>query len=279
MFGAVIGDIVGSVYEWNNVKSKDFDFWPSNAQFTDDTIQTMACADWLINGGNPRDYLKKWGKRYCKGDVFGHSFFSPGFMKWLEEDNNYTYHAHTNGAVMRISPVPFLNRNNDYALKQAMEITSITHDHEDSYKAVNAYVKTMLCLFDGVSTDKIRNRIENDFGYDMNRNVDQIRLNNNKFYYSCEKTVPEAIICALEATDFEDAIRNAVSLGGDSDTLACMSGALAEARFGIPEQIAEKAITYLDNNVKLMLKKMYDVAPKSKDFLKIRLNLKDNCNG
>lgn len=262
MWGAIIGDIIGSVYEAQNIKTKNFELFSENCRFTDDTVCTVAVADALINGKTAFETFRTWGKKYK--DIqnppgFFPTFFSGGFAAWLESDNPVPYGAKTNGCVMRISPVPFLIRDLNTAFKTAASITNLTHNHPDSINAVLAYVRTVHMCQNGAQPFDIKNALSYYHGYNMNRTVDDIRPQYNKFYGSCHKSVPEAIICALEAISFEDAIRNAVSLGGDSDTLACMAGAIAETRFGIPTEIKDQARTYLPNEILNIMDKMYDM--------------------
>lgn len=264
MYGAVIGDIVGSVYEWNNIHNKDFLLFNERGGFTDDTVLTMATAEWVMDGGNPEDYLLKWGRLYDGLNDFGKGWFGKGFREWVANPGRQPYKADTNGAVMRISPVPFLIRDTNQALEKAMEFTMVTHNHPDSIRAVRAYVTVMHDIFDGMDSRDIKKHIAQDFCYDMERPVGSLQY--KKFIYSCNGTVPQAMICALDASSFEDALRNAVSLGGDSDTLACMAGALAEARFGVPKDVGNKALEYLDNNVLGVLKKMYKLVPQKQDY-------------
>ncbi len=258
MFGAVIGDIVGSVYEWNNIKTTDFPLFSKDCIFTDDTILTVAAADWVMNGGKPEDVLRRWGKKYVGENKFGKNSFGPGFQKWLENEDMGPYQANTNGCVMRVSPVPFLIRNRNTALQKAEELTNVTHNHPDSIRAVRAYVDVMLQAFSGETPENMRRMLEVNYGYDMSRSVEEIRRVSGKFIYTCNYSVPQAMICALEANSFEEALRNAVSLGGDSDTIACMSGAIAEARFGIPQDIGLNALKYIDRDICGILKNMYE---------------------
>ena len=142
---------------------------------------------------------------------------------------------------MRLSPIPLLVDDLKVALDKAIELTSITHNHPESFLATRVYIETMYMAKKGVSSDIIKNYITTKYGYDLSKSVDEIRPDYNKFYSSCKNSVPQAIICALDANSYEDAIRNAVSLGGDSDTLACMAGGIAEMRFGVPENIKKQA--------------------------------------
>ncbi len=259
MLGAVIGDIVGSVYEFNNIKTKEFKFFSEKGYFTDDTILTCASADWLLNGGNAKDFLVKWGNKYINRNVQApQTPFGKGFMDWLKDKEHKPYMANTNGCVMRISPVAYLIRNTKEALKKAEQFSNVTHNHIESLNAVRAYIETVHKCFNKENSNSVRKYISDKYGYDLTKSVDEIRQDYNKFYCTCKNSVPQAIVCALEANSFEDGIRNAVSLGGDSDTLACMCGAIVEARFGIPNDIKEKAFQYLDDNIKKIIALEYD---------------------
>lgn len=250
MFGAIIGDIVGSVYEFNNVKRKDFPFWTPTSHITDDTICTIAVADIVVNRKDPVQTMQDWCRRYPIG-------YAKRFQEWVDSPNPMPYESWGNGAVMRISPVGFAFSDMNQAYQTADKITQMTHNHHDSVQAVHAYLTTMDLVKKGIQPSEIKKRIQNQYQYDMSRSVDEIRAHYDKFYVRCAKSVPEAIICALDATSFEDGIRNAVSLGGDSDTLACMAGAIAELRFGVPPEMQQKALTYLDNDMKNVLNQLY----------------------
>lgn len=250
MLGAVIGDIIGSSYEFNNIKSKNFPLWTNQSRITDDTVCTIAVADSLIHNKDITNTLRSWCRRYPVG-------YGQKFKNWIDAPLPTPYNSWGNGAVMRISPVGFLYDDFNTSLKKGMEITNITHNHPDTAKAVEAYLMTMALIKSGVATQAIKEVIQTKYQYNMNRSVDKIRSTYDKFYVRCNKTVPEAIICALDAVSFEDAIRNAISLGGDSDTLACMTGALAELRFGIPPEMTRSALRYLDTGMKQVLRKLY----------------------
>ena len=254
MLGAVIGDIIGSPYEFHNIKTKDFELFCKRSCFTDDTILTCATADWLVNKMSPKDALLKWGKcyqnrTYENGTV---NAFGKGFLSWLE--NQTPLHAKTNGCIMRLSPVIFAFDNKQEALKHALEFTKITHNHEDSLIATAAYIETAFLLKQNIPPQIIKNKIMHRYQYNLSQSVDEIRKNYNKFYCSCKNSVPQAIICALDASSYEDAIRNAVSLGGDSDTLATMAGGLAQISYQIPQHIKQAALKYMDANVIEMIR-------------------------
>ncbi len=250
MLGAIIGDVIGSPYEFNNVKHKNFDLWTPHSKLTDDSICTLAVADIILHDKPIEQTLQSWCRQHPVG-------YSKTFQAWVNSDTPSPYESWSDGAVMRISPVGFLYTDLNAALHKAIAITQVTHNHLIALQGVEAYLTAMFLIKDKKETTQIKEAIQSKFPYDMTRSVDDIRKTYDKFYVRCSKTVPEAIICALDATSFEDAVRNAVSLGGDSDTLACMAGALAELRFGIPDEIRQKAYGYLDNHMKSVLNELY----------------------
>lgn len=257
MFGAIIGDIIGSAYEFHNVKTKNFPLFTPKSCFTDDTILTCAVAEWLFLGGKPETVLRQWGnlykeRTYENGTV---SAFGKNFMKWLETGKSSN--SKTNGCVMRLSPIGILENDMNKALDKALRLTAITHNHPESITATKAYIETMFLVKKKTPIPLIKNYITTKYEYDLSKSIDEIRPNYNKFYCSCKNSVPQAIICALNATSYEDAIRNAVSLGGDSDTLACMAGGIAELRFEIPEPIRKQACQRIDNNILSIIRTFY----------------------
>lgn len=258
MYGAILGDIIGSRFEFKNVKSKEFDLFNDNCQFTDDTILTCAAADWELNGGSAEEKLVFWAKKYIHTtNPAGLPGFSSGFMSWVNSEDRQPYQAKTNGCLMRVSPIPFIERNTSKALEKAIEFTSVTHNHPESINAVSAYVEVLHSALRGCSSDDIV-KIGQKYGYDFTTTVDEERTKMDKFYYSCKRTFAPAMVCVLNAASYEEAVRNAVSLGGDTDTLACIAGAVAEARFGIPENIAKQGVKFLDNDVKQVLRDIYN---------------------
>lgn len=257
MFGAIIGDIIGSAYEFHNVKTKNFPLFTPKSCFTDDTILTCAVAEWLFSEEKPETILRQWGNLYKERTYENGSIeaFGRGFMKWLETGKSSN--SKTNGCVMRLSPIGMLEKDVNKALDKAVQLTAITHNHPESFIATKAYIETMFLVRRKTSIPLIKNYISTKYGYDLSKTIDDIRPNYNKFYCSCKNTVPQAIICALDATSYEDAIRNAISLGGDSDTLACMAGGIAELRFEIPEAIHKQAYQRIDNNILSVVRTFY----------------------
>jgi len=256
MLGAIIGDIVDSVYEWNNIKTKDFPLFSERRFFTDDTVMTIAVADALMNGGTAENFIdsmKKFGRLYPN------SGYGSRFGSWLFSDDRSPYNSWGNGSAMRVSScgwfVPLLQfiREGFYDVDDlAKRSAEVTHNHEEGIKGAQAVAMSIFYMKHGRMRNDveqykeyIRRDIPKLYGYDLSWTLDEIRPGYH-FNESCQETVPEAIIAFLESTDFEDAIRNAISLGGDSDTLAVITGSIAEAAYGIPKEIANKALGYLD---------------------------------
>ena len=265
MLGAIIGDIVGSIYEFDNIKTKDFNLFTNEMFFTDDTVMTIAIADAITNGGQHENFIqsmKKWGCNYIDKS------YGSSFRRWLKLDIAEPYNSWGNGSAMRVSPCgwvaklsePFeegLKLTEDLAKKSA----EVTHNHPEGIKGAQATAAAIFFMRHGKSKNaieeyknKLKDYIKNKYQYDLNFTLNEIRPS-YAFNESCQKTVPQAIVSFLESENFEDAIRNAISIGGDSDTLAAITGSIAEAAYGIPEDIKEKAINYLDKKIKELYNK------------------------
>lgn len=249
MLGAIIGDIVGSTYEFNNIKTKDFQFFTDDKEFTDDSILTFATADWLLHGGEPGTYYLRYAKDYP--NPMG--AYGSGFLSWVYgKDHSKPYNSCGNGSAMRVSPVGWAFATEEETLAAARKSAVCTHNHPEGVKGAQA---TALCIFlarKGMDKDKIKTRIEDDFGYDLSLSVDEIRpryswggLDNKGDGGTCQGSVPQAIACALQADGYEDAVRNAISIGGDSDTIGCITGGIAEALYGIPAAVRTTGLAYL----------------------------------
>jgi len=247
MLGAIAGDIIGSVYEFRPIKRKDFEpLFAVGAEFTDDSVLTVAVADCLMNDRDPAEALKDWGRRYPYCSWGGR------FREWLFSDDMAPYGSFGNGAAMRVSPAGFLAGNLEDAWAMSDRVTRVTHSHPEGLKGARATVTAIVLARQGANAEAIRNEIAQRFDYDMGRSVDEIRPS-YRFDETCQRTVPEALICALEAEGFEDAVRNAVSLGGDADTLAAIAGAVAEARFGVPDAIASESLRRLPEDMRTII--------------------------
>jgi ADP-ribosylglycohydrolase len=239
MIGAIIGDIIGSAYEWNNVKIKDFPFFGHNTDYTDDTVMTIAVADKILNNKCYLDVFKEYGRAYPYPGYGGL------FFQWLMSDDNKPYNSFGNGSAMRVSPIGFAFDTPEMVLEEAKKSAEVTHNHPEGIKGAQAVAYAIFLARKGNSKIVIRDTIEKAFGYDLHWTTEEIRPR-YQFDPSCQGTVPEAIIAFLESTCFEDAIRNAVSLGGDSDTLACIAGGIAQAFYKkIPDELIDCAFKYL----------------------------------
>jgi ADP-ribosylglycohydrolase len=270
MLGAIIGDIIGSVYEWHNIKTKDFELFSDDCFFTDDTVMTAAVADALMKGGKAGDFIdayKKWGRMYPD------TGYGARFGSWIHSDDRMPYNSWGNGSAMRVSPCAWL-MDCGFCARTGMWPTNgrgrarlsaeVTHNHPEGVKGALAVTDAIfMCRFyaGGYGNDmgnpinermtldeyklKIKEYTERKHGYDLSRTLDEIRPA-YRFNESCQDTVPQAVTAFLESAGFEDAIRNAVSLGGDSDTLAAITGSIAEAAYGVPDEIKAKALSFLD---------------------------------
>ena len=231
MIGAIAGDIIGSVYEHNQIKTKPFPLFHDRCSFTDDTVLTVAVADAILSGAPYVETIRSIGRRYPGAGYGGH------FLRWLYAENPQPYNSWGNGSAMRVSPVGFAFSTEDEVLAQARLSAEITHNHPEGIKGAQATALAILLARMGYDKEEIRARIMDRFGYELDRCVDDIRPT-YAFDVSCQGTVPEAIVAFLDSESYEDAVRNAVSLGGDSDTLACITGGIAEAFYGsVPEPI------------------------------------------
>ncbi len=240
MIGALAGDIIGSVYEWDAIKTKDFKLFADHCTFTDDTILTVALADTILTGTPYTENLKIFYHAYPNGGYGG------SFHHWARSPDSQPYNSWGNGAAMRISPAGFAYDDLETVLRKAEEYTAVTHNHPEGIKGGQSVAAAVFLARTGKSKQEIRQFIETRFGYDLSRHVEDIRPGYS-FDVSCQGTVPEALCAFLDSTDAEDAIRNAVSLGGDADTLACITGGIAQAYYGgIPAEIEAAVYRILD---------------------------------
>ena len=240
MIGAIAGDIIGSVYEFNQIKIKDFPLFQSGCSFTDDTVLTIAVADAILRGRPYLVSIRELGRRYPRAGYGGL------FLDWLFSGHPEPYNSWGNGSAMRVSPVGFAFDNRDEVLREARISAEITHNHPEGIKGAQATALAVFLARTGSTREEIRAEINLRFGYNLEQSVDDIRPEYS-FDVSCQGSVPHAIISFLDSASYEDAIRNAVSLGGDSDTLACITGGIAEAFYGgVPDDIEAKAKGYLD---------------------------------
>lgn len=248
MIGALCGDVIGRPFEFKDfVLRKDFELFSDRSRFSDDTVMTAAVADAVLNGRSFEECYVEYGRRHIEGG------FGGMFKKWLLDDNRVQGNSWGNGSAMRVSAIAWLASSLDEVIEIATQSALPSHNSEEGIKgAVAAAVAVKLSL-NGVPFDDIRREIVRLTGYNLDRSVDEIRANYPRFAVSCQDSVPEAITCALEATSFEDAVRNAVSLGNDSDTQAAIAGSIAEARFGVPQEIVDRCVATLTPDLKTVL--------------------------
>ena len=248
MLGALAGDIIGSVYEFHNTWSTDFDLFTPWSKFTDDTVMTLAVAKWLVeDDAHTIHYLiycmQELGQRYPKAGYGGN------FDWWLRQDNPQPYNSWGNGSAMRVSPVGLYAKTLDEALALAALTASVSHNHPEGVKGAQAIATSVFLCKQGKPKQEIKEYVENTFGYNLHRSIAEIRPRYG-FDVSCQGSVPEAIIAFLEGNSFEEVIRLAISLGGDSDTINAMAGAIAACMYLIPDEIAERCDNILTDDLR-----------------------------
>ena len=239
MLGAIAGDIIGSIYERYNIKNKEFALFGSGCRFTDDSVLTTAVADVLLNGGSYTERLKDYYRRYPNAG------YGMNFRNWALSNRTEPYNSWGNGSAMRVSPIGFALEDLDSVLREAKRSAEVTHNHPEGIKGAQATAAAIFLARTKKDKKHIKFYIQSTFDYDLNFSLDQIRPN-YQFDVSCQGSVPQAIVAFLESTDFEDAIRNAISIGGDSDTIACIAGGIAQAFYGVPNAIAQRTLNILD---------------------------------
>jgi ADP-ribosylglycohydrolase len=244
MVGAIAGDMIGSRHEWTATKTTDFELLHPDCHFTDDTVLAVAVADCLLHGHDYVDAFHDYFHAY-PGRGFGGRFY-----QWAAVRDRRPYNSWGNGSAMRVAAVGFACDSLDAVRAAARRSAEPTHNHPEGVKGAEATAAAIFLARTGHKKEGIRKQIADTFGYDLSRRVADIRPN-YKFNESCQGTVPEAIIAFLESTSYEDAIRNAISLGGDADTLACITGGIAEAFYGgVPRDIEEWALARLDDRLR-----------------------------
>lgn len=248
MIGAIIGDIVGSRFEFNNIKIKDFKLFDENCRLTDDSIMTIAVADSIINGYVPDnkdgiiDTFKYWGIKYPDAGYGGRFFY------WVLSEEREAYNSYGNGSAMRISPIGWISNTYEEIVKNATAVTEITHNHPEGIKGAIVVANCIRMARQKESKDSIVNYIKEN--YNMDFDYDDLVKNFKHQEETCQATVPQALYCFAISKDFEDCLRTTISIGGDCDTTSAISCAIAEAYYGIPKEIENKAIEFLNNEQK-----------------------------
>ncbi len=241
IIGAVIGDVIGSVFEWNNIKKTDFDLFNPKCDFTDDTVLTIAVADCILNKKDFAKTIWEYGRKY-RGRGYGGSF-----RNWLQEDDLKPYGSFGNGSAMRASAVGFAYNDIETIMEVAKQSAEVTHNHPEGIKGAQATATSIFLSRQGKSKQEIKDYITHTFDYNLDFTLDEIRPT-YKFDVTCQGSVPQAIVAFLESSDFENAIRLAISIGGDSDTIACITGGIASAFYKqIPTEIMNFVVDKLPN--------------------------------
>ena len=257
MYGAILGDIIGSPYEHDTSgKTKYFSLFVSGSRFTDDSVMTIAVGDGFLNARGETDEgairrhliqaMQRWGRRYPDAGYGGR------FIHWLYSPNPQPYNSWGNGSAMRVSAAGWLFEDLNTVRRMARLSADVSHNHPEGIKGAEAVASAIFLARTGCSKSEIKAYIETEFGYDLERTCDQIRPG-YRFHASCQGTVPEAVTAFLEGTSFEDVIRTAVSLGGDCDTLTAIAGSIAEAFYGVPEELKKECRHRLPANLQQVL--------------------------
>ena len=247
MLGAIAGDVLGSSFEFYPMKNKKFELLEKNSHFTDDTVMTVAVADSIMNKIPYVESLQMWGRKYPRAGYGG------WFKKWIHQDDPKPYNSYGNGSAMRSSSIGWLLDDEVSVLREAGKSAEITHNHPEGIKGARSVALGVLMGRKGSSKKEIKQKMESLFNYDLSQKIDDIRANYT-FNPTCQGSVPQAIIAFLESKDFEDAIRNSISLGGDADTQACITGSLAEAFYkNIPDEIASFVKWRIENDLLAVL--------------------------
>lgn len=246
IIGAIGGDIIGSTRERRPIKTKDFRLFKHRSTFTDDTVLTLAIAKWLVEDKTSKDVLIDNLKYF--GNLYPHAGYGRSFYHWLQTEKPDPYGSWSNGSAMRVSPCAWVADSLEEATELAYSSAIVTHSHPEGVKGAQATCDAIYLARIGARKDEIRHHVETAYGYDLSRSLDEIRPS-YRFDVSCAGSVPESIICFLEADDYEDAVRNAVSLGGDADTQAAIAGSIAAACYEVPDYIADNALNRLDDRL------------------------------
>ena len=258
MYGALLGDMIGAPYEFDRgEKTKFFELFNPKVKYTDDSVMTIAVAQALLACGRDAGEaeitnavvkaMQDWGARYP------HAGYGSSFRYWLSDPNPQPYNSWGNGSAMRVSAAGWLYDTLERTREVARWTAEVTHNHPEGIKGAEATASVIFMAGKGYTKQEIRDYIVKEFGYDLSRTCDEIRPGYHHVE-SCQETVPQAIISFLEGTDFEDTIRNAVSLGGDTDTLACIAGSMAEAYYGVPDALKKECVSRIEHDMRDVLK-------------------------
>src|SRR5215471_3467447 len=244
MLGAIAGDVIGSVHEYAGTKSADFSLFVAGSRFTDDTVLAVAVADCLLNGLNYVDAFHEYFLAYPNAG------YGLRFYHWASAGRRDPYNSYGNGSAMRVPAVGYAFASLDEVLAEAARSAAVTHNHPEGVKGAQATAAAVFMARRGETKCRMKDSLQEMFGYDLSASVDELRPT-YEFDESCQGTVPAALMAFFESRDYEDAVRKAISLGGDADTLACIAGAVAEAHYGgVPSHIAVPAMAMLDDRLR-----------------------------
>jgi ADP-ribosylglycohydrolase len=243
MLGAIVGDVIGSVHEHAGTKTKEFDLFIPWCTFTDDTVLTVAVADWILSGRSLVESLSSYTREF-PGRLYGAMF-----QEWIDSKDRIPYNSFGNGSAMRVSPVGFAFETLEDVLEWSERSAAVTHNHPEGVRGAQATAAAIYYARLGRTKEQIQSALSDRFGYNLHQRLDQIRPTYG-FDVTCQGTVPQALVAFFESTSFEDAIRNAISLGGDADTLACITGGVTEAYYGgVPKELADPVRALLDRRL------------------------------
>ena len=258
MIGAIIGDVIGSRFEFNNIKTKEFELFAKESRFTDDTVLTIAVADWVLHAKDLSDdleaarYLQKWATRYPRAG------FGGMFRKWMYFDDPKPYNSCGNGSAMRISPVPYLFDDEEEMLKACRTITAVTHNHPEGMKGAEVVAEMIFKAKNGATKEELKEYAISQYPEIRHLDYDELVRTYTHGTEICQLSVPQAIFCFLISKDFEDCIRTIMSIGGDCDTTGAMAGAIAEAYYNeIPKNIIDETIKRLPEDMQIVLNEEY----------------------
>ena len=260
MLGAIAGDIIGSVHEGRGTKIKDFPLFVLGSTFTDDSVLTIAIAEWILTGKDLVELLHAYANAHPDRG------YGKSFRDWMRDRRREPYNSFGNGSAMRVSPVGFAFNTLEEVLEWSEKSAAVTHNHPEGIRGAQATATAIFLARKGISKEEIRSVLESRFHYNLRRRLKEIHPTYS-FDVTCQGTVPEALIAFFESKHYEDAVRNAISLGGDADTLACIAGGIAEAYYGgVPKDISDRAMGILDSplaDVVVQFRQRFQLEPKS----------------
>lgn len=267
MIGAIVGDIAGSRFEWNNHRSKIFALLPDSCFFTDDSIMSLAVCDAILKSRAGKTPLADEAVRSMQslGRPYPDADYGASFFHWIYSDHPRPYNSYGNGAAMRVSACGYAGRTIEEVRTLSKTVTAVSHNHKEGLKGAEATAVSVFLARSGMSKEALRRYVNRNY-YAIDFTLDSIR-DTYEFNETCQETVPQALEAFFESVSFEDAIRNAISIGGDSDTIAAITGAVAEACYGVPDDIRKRTLSFLDDRLLAVLSAFEKEYPPIKNIL------------